>query len=170
MVQDTEGTTDRPSVKRGRGRPPKGSSPPKPQEKELAPVRHGLYCDPRKVKLDGRSKLARLRCKLQAAFLEGFDSTPSPRVQALAEGAAVNWIVLTALRNAFLRGEVVAPSVWKDFCAIQNCLDRSLTTLEAMAKEGKEGAKTPTLAEYLEAIRSGRLQAVEPGKSEEGEG
>jgi hypothetical protein len=128
-------------------------------KKSLTPVRHGLYCNPSKVRVDGRSHFARKRRKLRESFLEGFDFTPSPRVRALADGAAVNWILLEALRTSFLRGEVVAPSVLKDYVALSNSLARDLSTLEALVKEGGEG-KTLTLAEYINALDSGKLQVV----------
>ena len=53
----------------------------------------------------------------------------------------------------------MAPSVLKDYVALSNSLARDLSTLEALVKEGGEG-KTLTLAEYINALDSGKLQVV----------
>lgn len=145
MARVKKGTADTSSTKRPRGKPPK----PKPESKELTPVRHGLYIQPGKVKVDGRSFFARRRKKLRGAFLADFQAPPSSRVQAIADGAAVNWICIEGFRSAFLRGEVISPSAWKDYIALSNSLARDLMNLEELAKEGSGKDKAPNLEEYL---------------------
>ena len=139
--------TDNLSVKHGDGHPLQ------PEEKKLAPVRHGLYLRPEKVQVDGRSFLARRRKKLKVLFLADFPTPPSPRIQAIADTAAVNWICLEGFRAAFLRGEAISPSAWKDYTALCNSLSRDLLTLEQLAKGSSGKDSIPDLEEYLETLK-----------------
>lgn len=151
--------------KRGRGRPPK----PKPEEKKLATVKmagraqkHSLYCDPKKVQIDGRSFFGQLKRKIKGHFLECFKGTPSALVQALADGAAVNLIMAKAFQAAYLKGEKLPASILRDYTGLWNSISRDLATLSALAKESGAKDPAPSLGEYLEAIKSGKLQPVEP--------
>jgi hypothetical protein len=50
-----------------------------------------------------------------------------------------------------------------------NSNSANLARLFEMAKGNAPTEKVPSLAEYLEAIKSGKLVAGEPGKPDEGE-
>jgi hypothetical protein len=162
MAGAKKGTADTQSGKRG----PKPK--PRPEEKKLATVKvagrnqkHGLYCDPRKVQIDGRSFFGQLKRKIKTHFLECFTGTPSALVQALADGAAANLIMARAFQSAYLRGEKLPPSILRDYCGLWNSISRDLATLSALAKESGAKDPAPSLGEYLEAIKSGKLQPVE---------
>jgi hypothetical protein len=135
--------TDSPSLRRGR--PPK----PKPEEKKLAPVRHGIYCDPSKVRIDGRSFFARLKVKIRGHLLEVFKGDPSPLAQTLADGAAANLIIAKSFQAAFLKGEKLPPSILRDYTGLWNSISRDLLTLSQMAKESGAKDPAPSLEEYL---------------------
>lgn len=137
--------------KRGRGRPPK------PEEKKLATVKvagrnqkHGLYCDPRKVQIDGRSFFGQLKRRIKTHFLECFKGTPSALVQALADGAAANLIMAKAFQAAYLRGEKLPSSILRDYTGLWNSISRDLATLSALAKESGAKAPMPSLNEYVD--------------------
>lgn len=167
MAGSKKGTGDTPSTKRGRGRPPK----PKPEEKKLATVKtagrnqkHGLYCDPNKVKIDGRSFFGQLKRKIKGHFLECFKGEPSAMQQALADGLAANIIMAKAFQASFLRGDKLPPSIMRDYIGLWNSVSRDLATLSAMAKESGNGDKVPSLEAYLQAIKDGKLVPVEAEK------
>ena len=69
----------------------------------------GLYCDPNKIKIDGRSFFGKLRKKIRGHLLEVFKSDPSPIVQTLAHGTAANVIMAKAFQASFLRGREAPP-------------------------------------------------------------
>jgi len=146
MAKSKKGTTDIVSIGRSLRPAKKG--------------RHGLYIDLMHLKIDGRRPLPRKRKQLRRSFLEGFKTPPSARIIALADGAAINWILCEGLRAMVMRGDPLPPSVLKDYAAIYNVLARDLMTLEALAKEGDPGDKAPSLAEYLAEIKSGKLIPV----------
>lgn len=163
MAGSKKGTADTPSTKRG----PKPK--PKPEEKKLATVKvagrnqkHGLYCDPNKVKIDGRSFFKQLKRKIKTHFLECFQGTPSALVQALADGAAANLIMAKAFQAAYLRGEKLPASILRDYTGLWNSISRDLATLSALAKESGAKDPAPSLGECLDSIKSGKLQPVEP--------
>ncbi len=155
MAGSKKVTGDTPSAKR---RGPK----PKPEEKKLAPVRHGLYCDPNKVKVDGRSFFGQLKRKIKGHFLECFKGNPSALVQTLADGTAANLIMAKAFQAAFLRGDKLPPSILRDYVALWNSISRDIATLSVMAKESGNGDKVPSLPEYLEELKSGMQVVADP--------
>jgi len=124
-------------------------------------VRHGLYCRPDSVRVDGRSYFAKLKKRLKSLFLENFKETPGALIQALADGAAANLIIAKAFQAAFLRGEKLPPSILRDYTGLWNSISRDLATLNQMAKESGNSGKLPILKEYLDALKSGKLQVVD---------
>lgn len=149
MAGTKRGTADTASTKRG----PK----PKPKEKQLATVRaagraqkHGLYCDPKKVQIDGRSFFGQLKRKIKTHFLECFKGTPSALVQALADGAAANLIMAKAFQAAYLRGETLPASILRDYTGLWNSISRDLATLSALAKESGAKDPAPDLKDYVD--------------------
>lgn len=124
-------------------------------------MKHGLYCDPSKVLIDGRSFFGKLKRKIKGHFLECFKDTPSALVQTLADGTAANLIIAKAFQAAFLRGEKLPPSILRDYTGLWNSISRDLATLSQMAKESGVKDPVPSLGEYLEALKSGKLQPVE---------
>jgi hypothetical protein len=112
-------------------------------------MRHGLYCNPALVKVDGRSFFAKLRVKIKGLILDCFPSPPNAIVQALADGAAANLIICRAFQAAFLRGDELPPSILKDFSTLWNGVSRDLCTLNQLAREAGTPEPTPSLQEYL---------------------
>ncbi|MDD2901552.1 MAG: hypothetical protein PHU44_03890 [Syntrophales bacterium] len=156
--------TDNLSLKQARGRPPK------PEEKKLATVKgagrnmkHGLYCDPAKVKVDGRSFFGKLKKKIRGHFLEGFKGTPSALAQTLADGTAANLIIAKSLQAALLNGEKLPPSILRDYTGLWNSISRDIQALSQMAKDSGAKDPTPTLEEYL---KSGQVIPVTQGKAD----
>jgi len=137
---------------------------PKPEEKKLYHVRHGLYCDPSKVRIDGRTFFARLKVKIKGHLLSVFNGDSSPLAQALADGVAANLIMAKSFQTSFLRGEKLPPSILRDYCALWNSVSRDLATLFQMAKESGEKDPAPSLSEYLAAIKDGKLQVLDGEK------
>lgn len=135
---------------------------PRKKIRGMRKQRHGLYCDPNKIAVDGRSFFARLRKKIKGHFLECFEGEPSAIVQTLADGVAANLIIAKSFQAAFLRGNKLPPSILRDYTGLWNSISRDLATLSQMAKESGNGDKTPSLQEHLEALKSGKLLPVEP--------
>jgi hypothetical protein len=140
----------------------------KPEDKKLVTMKeagrnmkHGLYCDPNKVKIDGRSFFGKMRKSIKTRFLEGFKGTPSALAQTLAEGAATHLIMAMNFQAAFLRGDQIPHSILRDYTGLWNSISRDLQTLSQMAKESGAKDSSPDLQEYVEAVKSGKLVLVE---------
>jgi hypothetical protein len=142
---------------------------------EVRGPRHGLYCDPNKIKIDGRSFFGKLRKKIRGHLLEVFKGDPSPIVQTLADGTAANVIMAKAFQASFLRGDKLPPTIMRDYATLWNAISRDLATLHQMAREsGPQGDKFPLLADYLKmsdeekelfnAKKTGKLVVVEGQK------
>jgi hypothetical protein len=130
-------------------------------------MRHGLYCDPSRIKIDGRTFFGKLKRKIKGHFLECFKGEPSALIQTLADGAAANLIVAKAFQAAFLRGDKLPSSILRDYTALWNSIARDLATLDQVAKESGAKDSAPSLEEYLERLKAGKLVVVgnkaEPG-------
>jgi hypothetical protein len=131
---------------------------PKPEEKKLVTVKgagrnmkHGLYCDPSRIRIDGRTFFGKLKRKIKGHFLECFKGEPSALIQTLADGAAANLIIAKAFQAAFLRGDKLPSSILRDYVALWNSVSRDLVVLD-QAKDLGGKDLTPTLPEYLEAL------------------
>ncbi len=141
---------------------------PNPEDKKLVSVKeagrhmkHGLYCDPSRVKVDGRSFFGKLKKKIKGHFLESFKGTPSALAQALADGTAANLIMAMNFQAAFLRGDQLPPSILRDYTGLWNSISRDIQALSQMAKESGGGKEVPSLGEYLEAMKAGKLVPLE---------
>ncbi len=154
MAGVKKGTADTPSAK--------------PEDKKLVTVkqagRHmktGLYCDPSRVKVDGRSFFGKLKKKIKGHFLESFKGTPSALAQALADGTAANMILAMNFQAAFLRGDQLPSSILRDYTGLWNSISRDLQALSQMAKDSGGKDPVPNLQEYLDGLKSGKLVPVE---------
>jgi hypothetical protein len=121
---------------------------------------HALYCDPSKVMIPAHSPFGRMIRKIVTHLSESFLEKPSPFAQTMVDGLAVNIIMAKFFQASFLRGDKMAPSVLRDYTGLWNSISRDLATLSALSKEGAKDP-APSLGEYLEAIKSGKLQPVE---------
>jgi hypothetical protein len=146
MAQIKKGTADTQSAK--------------PKDKKLVTVKeagrnmkHGLYCDPSKVKVDGRSFFGKLKKTIKNHFLESFKGTPSALAQALADGAAANLILAKNFQASFLKGEKLPSSILRDYVGLWNSISRDLQALSQMAKESGAKDSSPDLQEYVEALK-----------------
>ena len=89
----------------------------------------------------------------------------SPRIQLLADGAAMNSLLLEGCRSVLIRGESVAPNVLKDYVLLSNAVSRDLQALEALARQARKGERAPTLEDYLEKIKRDNAIPIEKVKS-----
>ena len=126
--------------------------------------RHGLYCDPKKVKVDGRSFFGKLKKKIRGHLLEVFKGNANPLAQTLADGTAANLVIAKAFQAAFLRGEVLPTTIMRDYTGLWNAISRDLQALSQMAKDGTPPEKVPSLKEYLDLIAANKLIPVESEK------
>lgn len=140
----------------------------KPEDKKLVSVKqagknlkHGLYCNPALVRVDGRSFFGKLKKKIKGHFLESFKGTPSALAQALADGTAANLILAMNFQAAFLRGDQLPPSILRDYTGLWNSISRDIQALSQMAKESGGKDPVPNLQEYLDGIKSGKLVPVQ---------
>jgi hypothetical protein len=112
--------------------------------------------------IPAHSPFGRMIRKIVTHLSESFLEKPSPFAQTMVDGLAVNIIMAKFFQASFLRGDKMAPSVLRDYTGLWNSISRDLATLSALAKESGAKDPAPSLGEYLEAIKSGKLHPVEP--------
>ena len=130
----------------------------------LAPAvreaKHGLYRN--LAKLDGRTRPALIRNGLKRALLERFPQPVPAIAQVIAERCAIKLIRAASFEGFILAGkEIPAVNADRDYLALTASIRADIQTLFLMAKEGGTTEKVPSLAEYLEAIKSGKIIPVE---------
>jgi hypothetical protein len=124
-------------------------------------VKHSIYSQAsrRNKKYKGNTPEGRQRKRLREEFLSDF-TNPSARIQALADSASFNWVVLEGFRAAYLRGEVLPVSILKDYTALSNALARDLNSLETLARLEKKKEKKLNIEEYIKALKCGKLKVL----------
>lgn len=131
---------------------------------------HLLKRDWQSIKIQGNTWCG-LEIKRTVGFLlKPFNGTVPPAAQILAEITAKNLLIALRVGGLLIRGADLPPYILRDYITLSNGNSANLVRLFEMAKGGSPGEKTPSLAEYLEAMKIGKLVAVEPGKPEGGEG
>jgi hypothetical protein len=119
----------------------------------LAPNhKHGLYFAPQKYRIFARSPLGRLKKKIVSLLLEGFKGEIPRPVQILADGLAVNIIIVKHFQGFCLSGEAVPTRTLRDYVTLWNAVSRDLTTLQQFAKENGAPDGIPDLQTYLASL------------------
>ena len=144
-------------------KPMDGQRIPTKQGTNTPMVRHGLYADPAKWDLDGRTTLAKqlvlLRTGLAALFPDGPD-----RAGALLIDRVVYKSLKLALYEAtdLTSTEGVPPGSEMKYLQMSNSLREDIRLLTALAQRQAPAPGDPDLREYLESIRkAAKAQAVQ---------
>ena len=128
---------------------------------------HGLYFDPAKHRLDQRTRVARTLRDISKSLLALFAHLIPAGAQLIARRAAFKALRLTTFEHNFLGGnETPVDNTEKMYMTLAGSLRADIVVLHQLAKEGSPIEKVPSLAEYLEALRSGKLVIGEPGEGE----
>lgn len=123
--------------------------------------KHGLYRNLSKV--DGRTRIALIKKSLRAALLERFKTPPPAIAQIIAERCAMKLIRAASFESYILSGKVPSSCADRDYLALTASIRADIFTLFQMSKEGTPAeVPVPSLSEYLNAIKSGKLHLVEP--------
>ena len=157
------------------GRSQNGASGVKnPVPKVIRPPKscvHGLFFDPRNHYIDGRTRIARIIRDVTRHLLEYFPDPVSAGALLIARQCAYKALRLRAFEHSVLTGDSEPAKTTDDaYLSLSASLTKDVEVLHRMARESSPIEKVPSLAEYLDALKSGKLVAVEPGKPEEGEG
>lgn len=130
--------------------------------------KHGLYRDLSKI--DGRTRIALIKKSLRNALLERF-ATPAPAVaQIIADRCALKLLRAASYETFILGGNVPAPSADRDYITLTASIRADIQLLHQMANDGGPADKEPSLKEYLEAIKAGKLIPVEAEKEPDNPG
>jgi hypothetical protein len=122
----------------------------------LRVVNHGVY-----RKLDGRCKEAKEFKNLVGLLIERFPEPAPPVVQLLAQRAAFKLIRVTAFETYVLLGNTPSPDSERTYLTLAGQIRQDLETLWRMAKETGPADRVPSLQEYLEALKTGKVQVGE---------
>jgi len=127
-----------------------------PQKKgaNASMITHGLYCDPSKWEIDGRTLLAKqlnqLRAGLAALFPGGPDKAGALLIDRIVyKGLKLALYEATDLTSA----EGVPPGSEMKYLQMSNSLREDIRLLSAMAKAQAPSPGDPDLKEYLEALK-----------------
>jgi hypothetical protein len=128
-------------------------------------VAHGLFFDPRRHYLDQRTRIARI---IKNAVEHLLDPFPEPRPAGailIARQCAYKALRLRAFEHAVLTSQgVPAKTTDEAYLALSNSLTKDVELLHRMAREGKPPVPVPSLQEYLQALKEGRLVVAEGGE------
>ncbi len=125
-------------------------------------VAHGLFFDPRNHYMDGRTRIARIIRDVTKHLLEYFSEPIPAGALLVARQCAYKALRLRAFEHSVLTGDGKAAQTTDEaYLALSNSLTKDVDLLHRMAKEGSPKNPAPTLAEYLEALKAGKLIPVE---------
>jgi len=115
-------------------------------------IRHGLYLDLEKFRIDGRSALGQALSRSKAALAGIFPNGPDAAASLL-----INQITWKALRlELFMSWDLTTgeakPTAIDHAVNLSNSLRKDLTALKDMAKNQAPASDDPSLKEYLETI------------------
>ena len=137
-----------------------GETPKKPGGAFPVAIPHLLYRDWQNIKVDGRSWYAKRKKELIAKLLEHFKPPVPGPAEVLANITASN--ILLALRlEGLLHTGKLAPSTFSDFIKLTNSNSANLARLWSMAKTSEPIEKMMSLPEYIELVKSGKLQVIQ---------
>ncbi|MDP3181267.1 MAG: hypothetical protein Q8M54_00435 [Desulfobaccales bacterium] len=125
-------------------------------------VRHGLYCDPAKWDLDGRTTLAKQLHQLRTGLAALFPDGPG-RAGALLIDRVVYKSLKLALFEAtdLISMEEVPPGAEQAYLTMSNSFRADLQLLTTMAQHQAPAPGDPDLREYLETLkRAAKAQVV----------
>lgn len=127
--------------------------------KPLPAVLHGLHLD--LLGVDGRTRPAKAVKALSNALLERFPSPAPAAAQLLAQRCAFK-LIRAGLFEAFvLKGGKPVVRAEEDYIRLTESIRKDIQALWVMAQNGGSKDSAPSLAEYLEAITTGKLVPVE---------
>jgi hypothetical protein len=130
--------------------------------KPLRKVKHGLYMTLAHHEIDGRSRLAQVLRRATELLLESHKEPAPGPAQLLAQRCAVKLIRVVAYEAALLGGKVpLGAGTEKDYLMLCNSIRADIMALSSLAREGSAPERVPSLAEYLDALKSGKIMPVE---------
>jgi hypothetical protein len=119
-------------------------------------MRTGLYVSPQQ--LDGRTWVAKTLKRIRERLLEDFPSPPSARVQIIADLVSVKIFQVNCYKAQLLSGNT-DPSADQEYqcLCLMNSITRDIVALDQMAKNHAPKDRTPSLQQYVEAIKNGEI-------------
>jgi hypothetical protein len=128
--------------------------------KELPWLTHGLY---RAAKLDMRTRAGIAFKGIYNALLERFTSPAPVGAQVIAQRCAVKLVKAISFEVFYMSGGKTAPNADRDYLALTGSIRADVKLLHEMAQAGPLAPQTPTLAEYLAALKAGQEDPPAPG-------
>jgi len=125
-------------------------------------IKHGLYLELERYRVDGRSALGHALAKSRAALAELFPNGPDAAASIL-----IDRIIYKSLRVELFEGFDYAtaqatPGAVQYYVGLSNSLRNDLAALKEMAKAQAPASSDPDLAEYLETMkRAAKAQPVQ---------
>lgn len=139
--------------------------------KDIKPwsIKHGLYLDLEKYRIDGRSALGQAIARSRAALLAMF-----PKEADAAANILIGQIIYKSLRIELFQNWDMAtgeakPTAIQHYIILSNSLRNDLNTLMAMTQRQTLAPGDPDLKEYLETLkRAAKAQPVNVVEVERG--
>lgn len=123
-------------------------------------IKHGLYVSP--GQLDGRTWVAKSLKKIREKLLEDFPSPPPVRVQIIADLCSVKIFQINCYKAQLLSGTTETKSGAENDClSLMNSVARDILALDQMAKNNIPKDRMPSLQEYIEANKEGKIVLTE---------
>jgi len=116
-------------------------------------IKHGLYVDLEKYKIDGRSALGQAIARAKEALGSIFPDGPNAAAQLLIQRMVYKIMRLEVFENwDFTTGEAGEAPI-RNYVFLSNSLRKDLQLLCSMAKEQEVSKDDPDLKEYLETVK-----------------
>ena len=140
-----------------------------PLQKDLkAPnyvVKHGLYLNLKKYRIDGRSALGQAIAKSKEAMKAMFPEGPSAAASILIGQIIYKTIRLETFMNWDYATAEATPTALQHYTNLSNSLRKDLQVLMDMAKNQSPNQDDPDLKEYLESIkRAAKAEVIKVNK------
>jgi hypothetical protein len=124
--------------------------------KPLPAVKHGFYLDLTRLKIDGRTRLYKVKNHIRGALLDRFPSPAPPVAQVIADRCAIKLIRASLYEVHILEGKAITPNADREYLALTGSIRADIKALHEMARDGGSAEKIPSLQEYLEHLKKAR--------------
>ena len=130
-----------------------GKGSPSPVRPPNYSIKHGLYLELEKWKLDLRSALGQSITRSKEAFAAMFPNGPNAAASVLISQIIYKALRLETFQNWDYSTGEATPTAMQHYINLSNSLRKDLQVLTDMAKNQSPNQDDPDLKEYLESIK-----------------